>query len=70
MFDLVGLLSYSSSVTDTLAQVGSPPGVNLENFLEYTPIQRQLISHLLTLGVSAMACGFVYFICLSNLGCY
>ena len=34
----------------------------MENFLEYTPIQRQLISHFLTLGVSAMACGFVYFL--------
>ena len=34
----------------------------MENFLVYTPIQRQLISHLLTLRVSTMACGFVYFV--------
>ncbi|MGV2829446.1 bacteriorhodopsin [Myxosarcina sp. GI1(2024)] len=60
----VELLSYSSSMSNFLAQaqVDFPPGINMENFLTYTPIQRQLISHLLTLGVSAMACGFVYFI--------
>lgn len=39
-----------------------PPGINMENWLVYTPIQRQLVSHLLTLGVSTMACGFVYFL--------
>jgi bacteriorhodopsin len=39
-----------------------PPGLNLENFLVYTPLQHDLIAHLLTLGVGAMAVGFVYFI--------
>jgi bacteriorhodopsin len=39
-----------------------PQGLNLENFLVYTPLQHDLISHLLTLGVGAMAVGFVYFI--------
>lgn len=39
-----------------------PEGLNMENLLVYTPLQYQLISHLLTLGVSAMAVGFIYFI--------
>jgi bacteriorhodopsin len=39
-----------------------PQGLNLENFLVYTPLQYDLISHLLTLGVGAMAVGFVYFV--------
>lgn len=34
----------------------------MENFLTYTPLQHDLISHLLTLGVGAMAVGFVYFV--------
>jgi len=34
----------------------------MENFLVYTPLQHDLISHLLTLGVGAMAVGFVYFL--------
>lgn len=61
------LINLSHYLLDfsVLAQVipeNVPPGINMENFLVYTPIQRQLISHLLTLGVSAMACGFVYFL--------
>ncbi len=58
------ILYYFSSITTFFAQSQANfiPGINLENYLEYTPIQRQLISHLLTLGVSTMACGFVYFI--------
>jgi len=43
-----------------------PPGLNLENFLVYTPLQHDLISHLLTLGVGAMAVGFVYFLTTMN----
>ncbi len=39
-----------------------PQGLNLENFLVYTPLQHDIISHLLTLGVGAMAVGFVYFV--------
>ncbi|WNN90012.1 bacteriorhodopsin [Gloeocapsopsis dulcis] len=39
-----------------------PEGTIMENLLTYSPVQHQLISHLLTLGVSAMAVGFVYFI--------
>ena len=39
-----------------------PQGLNMENFLTYTPLQHDLISHLLTLGVGAMAVGFVYFV--------
>lgn len=39
-----------------------PQGLNMENFLVYTPLQHDLISHLLTLGVGAMAVGFVYFL--------
>ncbi|WP_413160941.1 bacteriorhodopsin [Capilliphycus salinus ALCB114379] len=38
-----------------------PEGLNLENLLTYSPLQHQLISHLLVLGVSAQAVGFVYF---------
>lgn len=64
MLDLGLLSSISPSlrINSLFAQATIPPGINLENFLEYTPIQRQLISHLLTLGVSSMACGFVYFL--------
>lgn len=40
----------------------TPQGLNMENFLVYTPLQHDLISHLLTLGVGAMAVGFVYFL--------
>ena len=61
---LINLSHYLLNFT-VLAQAipeNLPPGINMENFLVYTPIQRQLISHLLTLGVSAMACGFVYFL--------
>lgn len=39
-----------------------PEGLNLENFLVYTPLQHDLISHFLTLGVGTMAVGFVYFL--------
>lgn len=49
-----------------IAQVSAvnefPQGLNLENILLYTPLQHDLISHLLTLGVGAMAVGFVYFV--------
>lgn len=49
-----------------LSQLGPgdtiPQGLNLENFLVYTPLQHDIISHLLTLGVGAMAVGFVYFV--------
>lgn len=38
----------------------------MENFLTYTPLQHDLISHLLTLGVGAMAVGFVYFVLTMN----
>ena len=61
------LISFSLLLPHFLAQAVNippdvPPGINLENWLVYTPIQRQLVSHLLTLGVGAQACGFVYFV--------
>lgn len=58
-------LSISLQGFTFLAQTipeNAPPGINMENWLVYTPIQRQIVSHLLTLGVGAMACGFVYFL--------
>lgn len=43
-------------------EVTIPQGLNLENLFIYTPLQHDIISHLLTLGVGAMATGFVYFV--------
>lgn len=54
---LLDLTSLALAIPENI-----PPGINMENWLVYTPIQRQLISHFLTLGVGAMACGFVYFL--------
>lgn len=53
----VGQIPDASALT-----VDVPSGLNLENILIYTPLQHDIISHLLTLGVSAMAVGFVYFV--------
>lgn len=53
------------STPDVVAQIEPfelPQGLNLENVLVYSPLQHDLISHLLTLGVGAMAVGFVYFL--------
>jgi len=36
--------------------------MNLENMLTYTPIQWQLVAHILILGFASMAAGFVYFL--------
>lgn len=65
MFQTEGIFSlFQSSI---LGQIQSfPQGLNLENFLVYTPLQHDLISHLLTLGVGAMAVGFVYFVLTIN----
>ncbi|MGD2162639.1 MAG: bacteriorhodopsin [Anaerolineales bacterium] len=35
--------------------------MNLENLLTYSPIQWQLVAHILVLGFAAQAAGFVYF---------
>ena len=43
-------------------------GLNFENFLAYSPIQHDIIAHVLTLGYAAQAAGFVYFLAtLSNI---
>jgi len=61
MFEL-GVLA-TSFIQNLMAQtVVVPEGTIMENLLTYSPVQHQLISHLLTLGVSVMAVGFVYFI--------
>lgn len=36
--------------------------MNLENLLTYSPVQWQIIAHVLVLGFAAQAAGFVYFI--------
>jgi bacteriorhodopsin len=36
--------------------------INLENLLSYSPLQYQIVSHILVLGFAAQAAGFVYFI--------
>ncbi|MCU0548212.1 MAG: bacteriorhodopsin-like [Leptolyngbya sp. Prado105] len=41
-------------------------GLVFENTLTYTPIQHDIISHVLTLGYAAQAAGFVYFVLSSN----
>ncbi|EAZ91692.1 hypothetical protein [Crocosphaera chwakensis] len=48
------ILHCCSSIPNLLAQAQANfiPGINLENYLQYTRIQRQIISHLLTLAVS------------------
>lgn len=53
------------SLPDFLAQA-IPLGLNFENLVEYTPLQHDLISHFLTIGVSAQAVGFVYFMATRN----
>jgi len=53
----MNLFSYLSQIP----QGEIPEGLNLENLLTYSPLQHQLISHLLVLGVSAQAVGFIYF---------
>ncbi len=35
--------------------------MNIENMLTYTPVQWQLVAHILILGFASMAAGFVYF---------
>ena len=55
--------AFSGISSTLLGQIQTfPQGLNLENFLVYTPLQHDIISHLLTLGVGAMAVGFVYFV--------
>lgn len=51
-----------SEIVNLLGQVSVPAGLNMENLFTYSPLQHQLISHLLILGVSAQAVGFVYFV--------
>lgn len=36
-----------------------PNALNFENLFQYTPIQHDIVSHVLTLGYAAMAAGFV-----------
>jgi bacteriorhodopsin len=36
--------------------------MNLENLLTYSPVQWQIVAHILVLGFAAQAAGFVYFI--------
>lgn len=47
-----------------LTQVST--GLVLENILTYTPLQHDLVSHVLTLGYAAQAAGFAYFVLSSN----
>ena len=62
MLEDISFSTFSRLSGIVLGQTQSfPPGLNLENFLVYTPLQHDIISHLLTLGVAAMAVGFVYF---------
>ena len=62
MLEDISFSTFSRLSGIVLGQTQSfPPGLNLENFLVYTPLQHDIISHLLTLGVGAMAVGFVYF---------
>lgn len=43
-------------------------GINFENLFTYTPIQYDIVSHVLTLGYAAQAAGLVYFLAtLSNI---
>ncbi|MBE9181683.1 bacteriorhodopsin [Oculatella sp. LEGE 06141] len=45
-----------------------PDGLNFENILAYSPLQHDIISHVLTLGYAAQAAGLVYFLAtLSNI---
>ncbi|WP_346291741.1 bacteriorhodopsin [Sphaerothrix gracilis] len=64
MFNTQAIISHALNWQPTLIGQESvvPQGLNLENFLIYTPLQHDLISHFLTLGVGTMAVGFVYFI--------
>ncbi|WP_171051795.1 bacteriorhodopsin [Alteribacter natronophilus] len=41
--------------------LASQPGLNFENMFTYTPMQHDLIAHVLTLGFVAHAAGLVYF---------
>jgi bacteriorhodopsin len=55
--------SFLDTAPSFLAQLTTfPDGTMLENVLTYSPLQYQLISHLLIIGVSAQAAGFVYFV--------
>ncbi|PYZ97288.1 rhodopsin [Alteribacter lacisalsi] len=41
--------------------IASQPGINFENLFTYTPMQHDIVSHVLTLGFVAHAAGLVYF---------
>jgi len=41
-------------------------GLNFENLVNYTPLQHDIVAHVLTLGYAAQAAGFVYFVTTSN----
>ncbi|MBE9076171.1 bacteriorhodopsin [Romeria aff. gracilis LEGE 07310] len=60
--DLPAAFGFMPNVVAQLGTFEIPQGLNLENILVYSPLQHDLISHLLTLGVGAMAVGFVYFL--------
>lgn len=38
------------------------PNVTIENLFAYTPVQHDIVSHVLTLGYAAMAAGLVFFL--------
>lgn len=62
MLSLIGLPNVWELPSILAQQPTFPDGTMLENVLTYSPLQYQLISHLLTIGVSAQAAGFVYFL--------
>lgn len=41
-------------------------GLNFENLLTYTPLQHDIVAHVLTLGYATQAAGFAYFVLTSN----
>lgn len=61
-FDPVNYLWVGQVPDSSALAIDVPSGLNLENILIYTPLQHDIVSHLLTLGVGSMAVGFVYFI--------
>lgn len=61
-FNPVNYLWVGQVPDSSALAIDVPSGLNLENILIYTPLQHDIVSHLLTLGVGSMAVGFVYFI--------
>ncbi|GAB4243478.1 MAG: bacteriorhodopsin-like [Elainellaceae cyanobacterium] len=62
------LMSVSQVYAAPLAAGEIFDGITFENLLTYTPLQHDLVSHVLTLGYAAQAAGLVYFLAtLSNI---